>query len=375
MIQKIKRTLFYRHPFADLFIKFSNMTTEIRKQSVILEDEERQDLSILPKAAFGVITDVQYANVDDGTNYDKTKIRYHRNSLNLVRDAVKSWKKYETDTSTKLKCVIQLGDLVDGKSRALNDSEPAMYKALDEFKEIATSDESNDNAKLLHIWGNHEFYNFKRNKLVEYSLNTARSLQQNVDANANYYFYDITDKLRLICLDFYEFSAIGFDETDETYKQAINLLTHHNKNEDLNSVAGMRGNAMRFSKFNGSTSETQLKWLEAQLSHCKANNINAIICGHVPLHPQASDARCLAWNYKEVMDLISTYEKSVIAYFCGHDHDGGYFRDRNNIHHITFPGIIEIKPNSNAFAIVKVYDNKVSVEGVGAVGYYDIHFK
>jgi manganese-dependent ADP-ribose/CDP-alcohol diphosphatase len=345
------------------------------KQTEFVDDEERQDTNLLPKAAFGVITDIQYANIGDGTNYDKTKVRYYRNGLNLLRDAVKTWKKYETDNNTKLKCVIHLGDLVDGKSRAINDSEPAMHKTLSEFKEIATSDESKDKARLLHIWGNHEFYNFKRNQLVDNPLNTARSLKQNMNTNANYYFFDVTDNLRLICLDFYEFSAIGFDETDEIYQQAISLLKHHNKNEDLNSAAGLRGNAMRFSKFNGSTSATQLKWLEEQLKHCQSNNINAIICGHVPLHPQASDARCLAWNYKEVMDLISAYEKNIIAYFCGHDHDGGYFLDRNNIHHITFPGIIEIQPSSNAFAIVKVFDKKVSVEGFGAVGYYDIHFK
>jgi manganese-dependent ADP-ribose/CDP-alcohol diphosphatase len=340
------------------------------------EDEERLDSSVqLPKAAFGLITDIQYANVDDGTNYDKTKVRYYRNGLNLLKDAVQTWQKYERETHTRLKCILQLGDLIDGKCRHINDSEPAMHKTLAEFSDIASSDEADGKIKLLHIWGNHEFYNFKRRDLINYPLNTAKSLGQNVAANANYYFYDITDKLRLICLDFYEFSAIGFDETDDVYQRAIAMLTHHNKNEDLNSAAGMRGNAQRFSKFNGSTSDTQFKWLEGQLAECKAQGVNAIVCGHVPLHPQASDPRCLAWNYKEVMDLFTVYEKQVIAYFCGHDHDGGYFRDRNNIHHLTFPGIIEINPNSNAYAIVKVYDNKVSVEGFGAVGYYDIYFK
>ena len=338
------------------------------------DEEEKQNLSISPKAAFGLITDIQYADVDDGFNFDKTKMRYYRNSLNLAKQAVESWKKYEKITETKLVCVIQLGDLLDGKSKTINDSLPAMNRVLNEFKEYDVVDE-NGRKKLLHIWGNHEFYNFKRREIVDLPLNTAKSLNQNLDTIGNYYIYDITNELRLICLDFYEFSALGFEESDNVYQQAVQLLRQHNKNEDLNSAKNMRGHAMRFSKFNGSTSDAQSKWFENQLKLCKENNLTAIVCGHVPLHPQASDLRCLAWNNKEILDLIWTYEKNVIAYFSGHDHDGGYFRDKYNIHHITFPAIIETKPNSNAFAIIKVFDNKVSIEGFGSIGYYDLYFK
>jgi hypothetical protein len=94
----------------------------------------------------------------------------------------------------------------------------------------------------------------------------------------------------------------------------------------------------------------------------------------LPIHAQAGEPMCLAWNSKQVLELIHSFDRTVIAYFAGHDHVGGYFRDKLNIHHITFAAILETEPNTNAYATVKVYANKVSVEGVGVIGYYEIFF-
>jgi manganese-dependent ADP-ribose/CDP-alcohol diphosphatase len=121
-------------------------------------------------------------------------------------------------------------------------------------------------------------------------------------------------------------------------------------------------------------SEKQINWLEEQLNTCKQLNKKAIVCGHQPLHPQACDNMCLAWNYRQILELLWSFERTVIGYFSGHDHKGGYFRDKHNIHHVTFSAILETPPNSNAYATVKVYENKVSVEGVGQIGYYEIYF-
>ena len=353
------------------------VSNENHKNIDFNDDEEKQDFSQRPLSTFGLLTDVQYANIDDGFNYDQTKVRYYRNSLMLTREAIRNWRKYEQETQNRIEFVLQLGDLIDGKCKAMSDSLPALDKCLNELDSLFAGQDHDENRlpRVLHIWGNHEFYNFKRKEILDLPLNTARCLKQNLDSNGNYYVYNVTDKLRLICLDFYEFSALGFDETDPIYLKAIELLKTHNKNEDLNSVQNMRGHAMRFSKFNGSMSDKQMQWFADQLKECKVNRINTIVCGHVPLHAKASDIRCLAWNYREMLDLIGEYERCVIAYFCGHDHSGGYFRDKHNIHHITFPGIIETHPNTNAYATVKVYADKVSVEGCGIISSYDIHFK
>jgi len=338
-------------------------------EQAIADPEENQE-QCEPLAVFGVITDIQYANVDDHKSYDRDYIRYYRNSLNLVKEAVNDWK----NSTIKIKFVIQLGDFVDGKAKHINDSEPSVNCVLNEFKKLFDDDEERMKSELLHIWGNHEFYNFLRSDLMNLPLNTAKSLRQDADKQGNYYSYPVTDHLTLICLDCYEFSIIGYTADHPIYKEAHDLLRKHNTNEDLNNTSGLRGHAKRFSMFNGSLSESQMKWLERQLIECKEKNKKVIVCGHVPIHPQAVDLRCLMWDQKEILELLGLFEKTVIAYFSGHDHRGGYFRDKHNIHHISFPAIIETTPNSNAYATVKVYDNKVSVEGVGKIGYYECYF-
>lgn len=191
-----------------------------------------------------------------------------------------------------------------------------------------------------------------------------------LDTDANFYTYDVTPQLRLICLDFYEDSVHGYPSTHPTYQSSLALLRAHNRNADLNSVEGMRGHALRFSAFNAALSARQLAWLRAQLEACRAHGRRALVCGHLPVHAQATDVRCLAWNAKDVLDVLWAYEGTCVAYLAGHDHDGGYFRDKKNIHHVTLAAVIETPPTSNAFATVNVYGNRIGVEGVGVIGYY-----
>ena len=193
-----------------------------------------------------------------------------------------------------------------------------MHRVLNELKGPEHGEAMESSPNLLHIWGNHEFYNFKRDELVLTELNTAKYLNPSVQAKANYYTFSVNDKLKLICLDFYDFSCLGYDEASDEYKKAFDYLTSHNKNADLNSVEGMRGHALRFSKFNGSVTNEQIDWLKKELTICKESNVKVILCGHLPIHPQASDPRCLAWNNKEILDIIWAYDKTVIAYFCGY---------------------------------------------------------
>ena len=82
----------------------------------------------------------------------------------------------------------------------------------------------------------------------------------------------------------------------------------------------------------------------------------------------------LLWNYKEVLDLFWSFDGTILAYLAGHDHPGGYFRDRKNIHHLTVNAVIECDPNTNSFATVHVFPNSVLIEGVGLIGTYQIDF-
>ena len=195
--------------------------------------------------------------------------------------------------------------------------------------------------------------------------------------------------LRIIALDTYEFSALGIEENDPIYIEAINLLRKHNTNESLNDPTNLRGHQRRFVQFNGALNSTQMNWLNEQLTQAQNRNEKVIIIGrsldeeeqkfrlyillgHVPIHPSACDHLDLLWNYKEVLDLFWLFDNTILAYIAGHDHDGGYFRDRKNIHHLTLHAVVECELNTNAFATVNVFKDRILIEGVGRIGTYEI---
>ena len=89
--------------------------------------------------------------------------------------------------------------------------------------------------------------------------------------------------------------------------------------------------------------------------------------GHQTLHPDAGDTLCLCWNYSEVLSVLQRHEGTVLAYLCGHDHDGGDVCDKAGIWHLTMPGIVEARPGQNDFATVHVYDDRIVIDGSGRV--------
>lgn len=69
--------------------------------------------------SFGVVSDVQYADREDGHNYLQTKIRRYRAALDGLRRAVARWQgEEEAGGEGKGFFVLQLGDLVDGFAAA-----------------------------------------------------------------------------------------------------------------------------------------------------------------------------------------------------------------------------------------------------------------
>ena len=320
-----------------------------------------------PTISFGLITDIQYADEDDALNYRKDKLRYYRNSLNLVKEAVQKW--HESLEDHRFKFIIQLGDIIDG--RAAPYREKALKSVLDQLESDFKFHIPDFN--LYHIWGNHEFYNYNRSEILNTVLNSAKLF--NASANVNYYVIQLTEKLKLICLDFYAFSAIGHEQTSEVYKEAVNMLGKYNNNKDLNKNEGLDGLEKRFNALNGTLGKDQMKWFEDELIHLIDSNNKAIVCGHIPIHLKATTTTGMAWNYEEMLDLFKKYSKCILAYICGHEHSGGYFYcEETNIHHLTVPAILEAPPGTNSFATVKIYKNRIDIEGVGLTGSYRIFY-
>jgi len=317
-----------------------------------------------PIITFGILTDVQYANIPDEKRLGKT--RYYRQSLDKIKNAVKSWQNYEKDNNQKISFILQLGDLIDGKSK--DDSYNAMNTVLNELNQYFSAEElanSDKTPKILHSWGNHEMYNFKRTDLIKTPLYTRRDLNQAVpNVNANYYTFNITDDLVLINLDFYELSVIGYEPDNEYYLEALKFIESQNKNKNLNDGTDLPDDRLHHVAYNGGLHKIQIEWLRKQLELCKTNKKKAIICGHMPINSKASHQRNMPFNYEEIQELIWSFENTCVAYFAGHYHGGGVTRDEHNILHITFPGIIEIPPGQNSFATLEVFKNKIRIEMV-----------
>lgn len=112
---------------------------------------------------------------------------------------------------------------------------------------------------------------------------------------------------------------------------------------------------------NENIGEEQLKWLKKTLDYSTSKEEKVIVFNHFALLEKAAKNHRLK-NPDAVLELIEKYP-CVTAYFAGHDHAGGYAL-QNNIHHVTFKGMVEA-PIKNAYAVIDVYPTKIVKRGFG----------
>lgn len=309
-----------------------------------------------PLFTFGVIADIQYADLDEGYNYTRSSRRYYRNSLNLLRNAQKDW----SESAVQPSFILQLGDIIDGFNKRHGASQRALEAVLREFR-------SGEPRQVHHVWGNHEFYNFSRSFLLTSELNSAALSDDQARAGGDIYAYQFAPfpGFRFVVLDAYDVSLLGREEESQEYSSAMSLIKEHNTNLDLNCPPVFEGLEQRFTMFNGGFSKEQLDWLDSVLSVADKEQEKVTIICHLPVHPNSTTPICLAWNFNELLAVIGAH-RSVVCYMAGHDHDGGYCRDENTgVHHLTFEGVIETPPGSNAFATVSVYQDRMELKGCG----------
>lgn len=196
-----------------------------------------ENLELEPEAVLGLLTDIQYCDSDDRVKGGN--MRYYRNSLNIVKNAVNHWKQYESVDSdkNKFKFIINLGDMIDQRSKKVGSKDPKtqMYDVL----ELLPEPDSEGKPKVLHVWGNHELYAMSREFLLESPLNTRLALNQNTeDLLANCYAVDITENLMLIALDYYDYFVF-----DRSLKQSKDELKS-NQSDDLSFMKKFKNLAL-----------------------------------------------------------------------------------------------------------------------------------
>jgi len=300
------------------------------------------------RGSIGVIADVQYVDIQDGFDFTGKQRRRYRNSLKVLGRAALKWKEAEVDT------VLQLGDLVDGQAKGLGKSE-------EHWETCSRELESSQCKRIVNILGNHELYNFKREKLETLEVVRKPSSWYSIKPYA-----DIA--LRLVILDAYDISTIE-GMTKEKTDEAYSYLSKKNPNDiwhkGVNWSEGLVGVERRFMPYNGALSLEQMTWLKGVLKNSKESSEKVIILSHVPLH--GCDPLCLLWNFDEVLEILTEFKDVVLAVMAGHDHEGSYglYED---IHHFNLPSpLLCHEDQEHCHWLLQVYEDRLQWSWSGPV--------
>ncbi|CAH0518705.1 unnamed protein product [Peronospora belbahrii] len=325
---------------------------------------------VTPLVSFGLVTDVQYADVEDGWDYHHTSKRYYRNALPQLNATIIEWLRVaESKTSTaKLRFAVNLGDLIDGKNRPASTSR----QALESTKAAWRSFESAV-GPVHHLIGNHELYNFPASVIQKKLLYQPPTIANDAP-HRSYYDFQVPDapNFCFVVLDCYGLSILGREKSDPVHQEALALLRRVNPNENYNSPNGLVNEQRRFVAFNGAVDQAQMCWLEETLVKASRNNDNVVIFTHVPIHPNSTPSpSSLLWNYPEVLELIWRFS-CVRVVFSGHSHADGYVYAREGMHNegvhfVVCDAILECAPSETAHALVHVFHDKLVVQGYGKI--------
>ncbi|KAG5035675.1 hypothetical protein JHK87_010585 [Glycine soja] len=203
--------------------------------------------------SFGLISDVQYADIPDGRSFLGVPW-YYRHSIFVLRRAVKEW-----NTHQKHKFAINFGDIVDGFC--------PKYQSLGTIKKVVDEFEMFRGGPVYHMIGNHCLYNLPL-------------LSKTLDGRA-YYDFSPVPEYRFVVLDGYDISAIGWPKDYPKRLEALNILREKNPNEDKNNPVNMEGLERRFLMFNGAIGKEHMEWLDGVLLQATKFKQKVVICCHL----------------------------------------------------------------------------------------------
>jgi manganese-dependent ADP-ribose/CDP-alcohol diphosphatase len=315
------------------------------------------ELQKQPLFRFGVISDVQYCNIPDGTSFDGTAKRHYRGALDCLHKAVAEWSAPDSDVTF----VAQLGDIIDNQCHTNK-------QTADDFETVmaALTPLTQRSIRVYHCIGNHELYNFSRAELAEGPLNTAPD-------GVEYYSFHPVPGWRFLILDPYQEAIIGWEPGSAQHTAALATLRLHNPNDVLSNCnwkAGLEGMEQRWVPFNGGLGKAQLTWLRGELQAATAATERVVILSHVLLHPEQGngDGDCVLWDFREAAEAMAGLEGCIAAVLCGHLHKGGYAIDKQTgIHFVTFQSPLNCGSNDMCHATVEVFDDHLNIQGRGIV--------
>ena len=342
-----------------------------------------------PRLNFGLIADVQFADVDCAKSFDGKETRDYRGSLEHAKLAAARFQ--------ELGCmhVVQLGDFVDGKSNPESvptrgpsgcppGSRAALAKTLEALRQVPG--DAAPPFSLWHVRGNHEFYIAKNSVLKELlplpKCPSTLAPPEYPDPDLTYYYFQPIPGWRFIFLDGYDVS-LAREAGHPAREEALRLLQANNPGNPCawgqgrgDFFAGVTGPAQRWVPFNGGLGGKQLEWLSGVLKNCRQQGERAFVFSHILLFPDASGPSpawpCLLFNYPQVLALLGEYKDVVKAVFSGHLHSGAFGLDDAGIAHISLPS--PLTHRNGAFAVASLFDDRLEICGSGAAESHCVKF-
>lgn len=321
-----------------------------------------------PRLRVGLIADIQYAPIPDGTSFTGTP-RYYRNALSAARTAARHFQR------EGVPLVLNLGDIVDGKCQDLeywggeavsdDDDDPGLVctdDVLDALSQYRAG-------KVIHAYGNHCLYNMDRQSMGAKLGIPFFAEQPDCGELVGYHTVVVPDAgVRIVVLDCYDIAKMRRSTSSDKYQQADQILKANNPNYETNenSPEGLQGLDRRFVAFNGGIGPTQMSWLRQTLEVARNNQEQVILVSHLPLMPDSSASVCLLWNHAQVIDLLREYRDVIAISLAGHAHKGGYRRDtQSGIHFRVVEAVLENPSPHDTYAVMEVYEDRIEIQGSG----------
>lgn len=292
---------------------------------------------------FGVVADVQYADIPHRDT------RRYSEAADKLGDAITMFNAVRNDF------VMEMGDIID--------------EQLDENGEILLGPDGDPDAahldvvmskfnalrgKLYHVLGNHDF------DAKPWAYEDCIPLSS--FPGGQYYYEFIHKGIQFIVLDGNDVSVRHKPES-RNYQKAMWYIDT------------ARENGIHLKTWNGAVGELQLKWFRQKLAEGRDRGLNTIVCCHFPIHLDATKDRepIVLWNREDVLTILDEYP-NVVAYLAGHEHNGGYVF-HNGVHHVTFQAICDAPADSNAYALVDVKLDRISIRGFGTIPSRELPFR
>jgi manganese-dependent ADP-ribose/CDP-alcohol diphosphatase len=271
---------------------------------------------------FGVVADAQFSSAPDDIQ--------HNRFFTQVTGRLAEARDYFNEQS--LDFVINLGDIIDKD-----------WVSFDQILPVFDS----IHASKYHVLGNHDFFVKDDEKPKVY---------QRLGMPSPYYHF-ILHSWRFLVLNAMDLSVEAYPKGTKEYQASDSLFTAIKENGLIQAQG-----------WNGAIGEVQQKWIREQLSEATQKQQKVIIFSHIPFAPLHMNT---LWNNEDITSLLEKYS-CVKACFYGHYHEGGHVV-KNGIHHYNFKGMLDT-PDQNAFAIVELSDQSITITGFGREGNSELIF-